>query len=222
MRAIATAALLLAATVYWWRSQQSAPGQGGATTLDPYAPDAEWQPEIENTTPTWLDQIDATLSDVKNIILPTPVAGMSTSPAGIEHLQEFERLSLTPYRLGDGGSTIGWGRFYADGGPQPPARIDRATADAWFAQDVRDRGERWVKTYVTVPLTQPQFDALVSMAFNLSPKSFKTIADAVNTGDDPEAAAMRFIRAGTDLERGLRPRRESELAMFRADASTYA
>lgn len=220
MRTIAAAALLLAAAAYWWRSQQDQQGQGGA--LDPYAPDADWQPEIQDTTPTWLDEVDATFSSVKNIILPTPAAGMTTSSTGLAHLQEFEALRLTPYRLGDGGSTIGWGRFYPDSGPPPPASIDRATADAWFAEDVRERGERWVKAYVNVPLTQPQFDALVSMAYNLSPKSFRTIAEAVNAGNDPEAAAMRFVRAGTNLERGLRRRRESELALFRSDASTYA
>jgi lysozyme len=78
-----------------------------------------------------------------------------------------------------------------------------------------------VRAYVTAELTQPQFDALVSMAYNLSPRSFRTIADAVNRGDDPEAAALRFVRAGTNLERGLRNRRAAELAMFRADPTYY-
>ena len=222
MRMLAPAALLLVTVAFWWRSQQSAPGQGGASTLDPYAPDADWQPEIEDTNPTWIDEVDATYSVVKNMILPTAVATMTTSATGLAHIAEFEGLSLTRYRLGDGGWTIGRGRYYPDGGPLPPERIDLATADAWFAQDVRERGERWVKAYVNVPLTQPQFDALVSMAYNLSPKSFRTIAEAVNAGNDPEAAAMRFVRAGTDLERGLRRRRTSELALFRSDASTYA
>ena len=99
--------------------------------------------------------------------------------------------------------------------------IDRATADEWFALDVKERGEKWVKTYVTVPLTQPQFDALVSMAYNLSPRSFKTIADAVNAGEDPEAAALQFVRAGTGLERGLRRRRAVEVAMFRTEPGAY-
>ena len=216
IRPTVAAALLLLAAAWYWRQQQA---EEGAELVDP--DDYEPTDEPADTTPDLTDEISAAMSTVRNFIAPTPAAGMSTSPAGLVHLQGFERLSLTPYRLGDGGTTIGWGRFYPDGGAQPPVRIDRATADAWFAQDVQERGERWVKAFVTVPLTQPQFDALVSMAFNLSPKSFRTIADAVNRGDDPEAAALRFVRAGTNLERGLRNRRAAELAMFRADASTY-
>jgi lysozyme len=220
---MAAAALLLAAA-WWWRSQQqpadlAAPDPG---PFDPYAPDAEWQPDEENTAPDWSDELTAALSTARNFIAPTPAAGMSISPAGLAHLQKSESLSLTRYRLGDGGWTIGWGRYYRDGGPVPPERIDRATADAWFAEDIESRAARWVRAYVTAPLTQPQFDALASMAYNLSPKSFRTIADAVNEGRDPEAAALRFVRAGTNLERGLRNRRKAEMALYRTDPSTYA
>ena len=53
------------------------------------------------------------------------------------------------------------------------------------------------------------------IAFNLKPSSFKTVADAVNRGEDPEAAALQFIRAGSNLERGLRNRRAREIALYR-------
>jgi lysozyme len=130
-------------------------------------------------------------------------------------LKRGEALRLTRYRLGDGGWTIGYGRYYPDGGPLPPESISRDTAEAWFADDVEQRGARWVRAYVSVPLLQHQFDALTHIAFNLSPKSFKTIADAVNAGQDPEAAALRFVRAGTNLEAGLRNRRAREIALWR-------
>lgn len=144
-------------------------------------------------------------------------SSMSTSSAGLQLLRAFEKCSLTRYRLGDGGWTIGWGRYYPDGSNLPPERIDQATADLWFLQDVQDRGERWVKAYVSVELTQAQFDALVSMAYNLSPASFRNIADAVNAGDDPESQALRYVRAGTNLEVGLRRRRAAELELYRTD-----
>jgi lysozyme len=131
-------------------------------------------------------------------------------------LKGSEALRLARYRLGDGGWTIGYGRYFPDGGPLPPERISRDTAEAWFVEDVEARAARWVRAYVRVNLTQQQFDALVHMAYNLSPKSFKQIADAVNRGEDPEAAAMRFIRAGTHLEAGLRNRRRKELALYRS------
>jgi len=182
-----------------------------ASASDPDAP-----PPID-----WTDRLDAAASEVAQLVLPTPVTDMTPSFACRQFLKGYERLSLTPYRLGDGGSTLGWGRFFPDSGPPPPASIDRATADAWFDEDIEERGARWVRTYVKVPLTQGQFDALTSMAYNLSPKSFRTIADAVNAGNDPEAAALRFVRAGTNLEAGLRARRAAELALYRSD-STFA
>lgn len=173
----------------------------------------------DNTEPDWIDQAGLIAQEVKNAVIPTPVSDMQVSDAGRQLLKQFESLALTPYRLGDGGWTLGWGRYYPDSGTPPPASIDRATADAWFDEDVEQRGARWVRAYVTVPLTQSQFDALVSMAYNLSPKSFKTIADAVNAGEDPEAAALRFVRAGSNLERGLRRRRGLELALYRSDSA---
>ncbi|MEK8027240.1 lysozyme [Pseudaquabacterium rugosum] len=167
---------------------------------------------------TMIDRAEAAL----RALFPSPVDDLTTSPEGLELIAGFEGLRLTPYRLGDGGWTLGRGRYFPDSGPPPPARIDLATADQWFAEDVADKGERWVRAYVTTLVTQAQFDALVSLAFNLSPRSFRTIAAEVNAGRDPEAAALRYVRAGTNLERGLRRRRAAELAMYRSGSETLA
>ena len=209
---VAAAALVLAA--WFFRRQLTdslADGPNQTGNDDPGIEDA----------PTWSDQAAGAIAAVRNLILPTPVSGMSTSPAALEQLKSFEALTLQPYRLGDGMVTIGWGRAYPEKGPQPPAQISRETADEWFAEDVRNIGEAKVKRYVQVPLTQPQFDALVSMSFNMGAASFRTIADAVNAGDDPESAAMKITRPGTNLERGLRRRRSVELAIYRTDPNYY-
>jgi lysozyme len=224
IRAAAVAVLLLGAAVYRLRTREQL-GQAGDLVADETgnSSGAEW-PELDPYAPadaSILDGLMASTTSAINTIRGTSAAGMTTSPAGLAHIQQFEGLRLTRYRLGDGGYTIGWGRYYPDSGPPPPERIDRATADAWFAQDVAERGERWVRAYVTAELSQPQFDALVSMAYNLSPRSFRTIADQVNQGRDPEAAALQYVRAGTNLERGLRNRRAAELALFRADPAYY-
>lgn len=172
------------------------------------------------------DNLTAEASIVANKIAGAPAASMQPSDEVAQLLRGFESLSLTPYRLeGERGLTIGWGRFFPDSGPPPPASITRETADAWFWNDIDERGAKWVRAYVTVPVTQSQFDALVSMAYNMSPKSFKTIADAVNRGEDPEAAAMVFTRPGSKYERGLINRRQKELALYRregiADTEAY-
>lgn len=226
--AAAAAVLLLAA--WWWRRQADQAGElvaseTGNAPGDPLAWPADLELPAAGREPfdplAGFEAVTAPLLSIVNQVRGTSAAGLTTSAAGLAHMQQFEGLRLERYRLGDGGWTIGWGRFYPDGGEVPPERIDRATADAWFRQDVAERGERWVRAYVTAELTQPQFDALVSMAYNLSPRSFRRIADQVNAGGDPEPIALQYIRAGTNLERGLRNRRAAELAMFRADPVTY-
>lgn len=131
-------------------------------------------------------------------------------------LKRGEGLRLTPYQLGDGGWTLGYGRFFPFAGGPPPASISQSTADEWFSQDLEERGAKWVRMYVTTPINQFQFDALCSLAYNLKPSSFKTIADAVNAGRDPEPEMLNFIREGTNLERGLRIRRAREIALYRS------
>lgn len=163
--------------------------------------------------PDWGDEMSAAVGAVRNIA--SPASGMQPSQALRAMLKRREALRLQRYQLGDGGWTIGYGRYYPFGGPMPPESITRETAEAWFDEDIEQRGARWVRAYVTVPLTQHRFDALVHMAFNLKPSSFRNIAEAVNRGEDPEAQAMRYIRAGTGLEGGLRNRRAEELALYR-------
>lgn len=174
------------------------------------APDPTYLDGDSNT----LDEAYAMAADWSARIGGSPAEFFRTSAAMQARLQRREGLRLERYRLGDGGWTIGYGRFYPDGGEVPPAMIDQATADQWFQQDLVDRGEKWVKAYVSVPISQNQFDALVSMAYNLRPASFKRIAEAVNAGQDPTPIAMQYTRPGTNLERGLIARREEELGIF--------
>ena len=164
--------------------------------------------------PDWTDEVDAALSTARNLIMPTPAADMQPSAELVNMLKQGEALRLVRYRLGDGGWTIGYGRYFPDSGAEPPERISADQAEAWFAEDIEARAARWVRAYVTAPLLQHEFDALVHMAFNLKPSSFKTIANAVNDGESPEAAGLRYIRAGTNLERGLRLRRGREVALY--------
>jgi lysozyme len=157
-----------------------------------------------------------------------PVESLSPSPQLIAWLKGKESLSLSKYTLGDGGVTIGYGH-YEPFGPKAdalPAQITQAQAEQMFADDLQARAVVWVQKYVFVPLTQNQFDALVSLAYNLSPHSFSQIADSVNNGNGIGDAATQtgpaydYIRAGTNLEAGLRARRNAEVAMF--DSGNYA
>lgn len=165
--------------------------------------------------PGWADLLTAAAASARDAVAPSPVADMAPSAQLVAMLRRAEGgAHLKRYRIGDGGWTIGVGRFYRDPA-EPPESITADQAEAWFAEDIEARAARWVRAYVSVPLLQHQFDALTHMAYNLSPKSFRTIARAVNDGQDPEAAAMSFVLAGTDKEKGLRNRRARELDLYR-------
>jgi lysozyme len=172
----------------------------------------------ESEDPQSEDLIDSTMTkfdQASNLLAGAgPVETMSTSDAGALMLRNRERCRLTPYQLGDGGWTIGWGHQYGKY-EFVPASITQDQADAMFIDDLVNRGEKWVKLYVTVPLTQNQFDALVSIAYNMSPQSFKKFAEQVNAGngiDQIAMASVSWVRDG--LQNGIRNRRYTEMNLF--------
>ncbi len=89
---------------------------------------------------------------------------MNLSDKGRAFIQSFESCRLTAYRDGGGVWTVGWGHT----GPEvrPGFTLTQDQADAIFDDDIA-RFEAGVNELVTVPLTQGQFDALVSFAFNV-------------------------------------------------------
>lgn len=177
----------------------SAAGDGGA---DPQ------QEGIMDAAQTALDQVIGTVTSSGDI------ADMQTSQNMLDMLKRRERLVLAPYNLGDGGWTIGYGHF-AKSRAALPDSITPAQAETMFAQDVADRAEKWVKLYVTVPLTQYQFDALVSIAFNMSPQSFKKFAAEVNAGNGIDAIAQQSVAwVAPQFTNGIQNRRDAELDVY--------
>jgi len=129
-------------------------------------------------------------------------------------LKGREVLRLERYNLGDGGWTIGYGHFEKDIS-KIPARITRDDAEAMFDRDLFERAVKWVRLYVSVPVTQYQFDALTHIAYNLSPKGFKRFADAVNAGEGIDAIADASVYwPAPQFQNGIRARRATEVALF--------
>lgn len=145
---------------------------------------------------------------------PGPVDALTTSQTMLDMLKRRESLKLMRYALGDGGYTWGYGHFSKDPNALPET-ITQEQAAAIFADDVINRAEKWVKLYITVSLTQNEFDALVSIAFNMSPQSFKKFADQVNAGNGITDMAMQSVAwVSTKFTNGIRNRRDAEIAVF--------
>lgn len=146
---------------------------------------------------------------------------MNLSPVGIKLLQDFESLRLTAYL--DPGSadgrpiTIGWGTtYYEDNSPIKRGDvITRERADSLLAMHVREAEEK-VRSLVTAPLTQGQFDALVSFQYNTGDLARSTLLKRLNAGD-VDGTATEFDRwifnDGKEM-RGLVNRRKAERNFF--------
>ncbi len=139
---------------------------------------------------------------------------MKINSRGLQLIKHFEGLFLQAYLCPAEVLTIGYGHT-AD--VQPGDVITAQQADTFLLEDV-SASERAVNRLVTVPLTQNQFDALVSFVFNLGGHNFKssTLLRKLNAGDYTGAAEEfpRWVNAGGKQLSGLIRRREAEKALF--------
>lgn len=145
---------------------------------------------------------------------------MRTSPAGISLIKEFEGIRLQAYKCPAGIWTIGIGHTSAAGSPTvtPNMTISPRQAEDILARDLR-KYENAVTDYVTVPLTQNQFDSLVSFAFNCGIGALKnsTLLRRLNRGeyDAVPSELMKWNKAGGKELTGLTRRRRAEAKLWR-------
>ncbi|MDM1788429.1 muraminidase [Serratia marcescens] len=144
---------------------------------------------------------------------------MNISKNGIELIKQFEGLELKAYQDSVGVWTIGYGWTQTVDGKKiaPGMRIDQATADRLLKCGVVQY-EQGVNQLVKVRITQGQFDALVSFAYNLGLRSLSTstLLQKLNAGDKQGAADQfgRWVNAGGKRLDGLVARRAAEREMF--------
>lgn len=147
---------------------------------------------------------------------------MQTSEKGIKNIKDFEGCSLTAYPdPGTGGApwTIGYGWTHpVDGKPvKRGMTIDQDTADRLLKTGLVGY-ENDVLKVAKVKLTQGQFDALVSFAYNVGSRalSTSTLLKKLNDGDIKGAADEfpRWNKSGGKVMSGLTRRREAERTLF--------
>ena len=144
---------------------------------------------------------------------------MKTSARGVDLIKSFEGLELEAYRDAVGIWTIGYGHTAAAGAPRPAAGlvISEEEATEILARDLRQYEAAISRTLKRVP-TQNQFDAMVSLCYNIGEGAFagSSVIRYFNAGDF-EMAAERFLlwnkAKGRELK-GLTRRREAERKLF--------
>ncbi len=140
---------------------------------------------------------------------------MNYSKSGLQLTERFEGLRLTAYQDQVGRWTCGYGHT---AGVQQGDTCTQAQAEAWLASDV-SWAVQTVNMYVTIALTQGEFDALVDFVFNLGSGSFQhsRLLSAVQARDFEGAAAEfeKWDHAGGQVVAGLLRRRIAEEAEFK-------
>lgn len=136
--------------------------------------------------------------------------------AGLSLIKRFEGLRLTAYKDAIGVWTIGWGHTGAD--VTPGLKITTQRAEELLRGDL-ERFEKGVQNLTAgCELTDNEFAALVSLAFNVGLGNFKgsTLLQKLKAGKYQEASEqfVRWNRAGGKVLSGLTKRRLAEKALF--------
>lgn len=139
------------------------------------------------------------------------------SQEGIEFIKEREGLRLKAYDDGGGVWTIGFGHTK---GVKKGDTINKEQAETFLRNDLIEF-EGAVDALVKVPLTQKQFDALVSFAFNVGVGALRksTLLKVLNAGDYGRVPneLSKWVKDGGKTVQGLVKRRALEAAMFMDD-----
>ncbi len=137
---------------------------------------------------------------------------------GLFLIKKWEKLELNTYFCPAGYPTIGYGHvvkvaeadLFVNG-------ITEEQAETLLAADV-NMAERTVLRLISVPLTDGQFDALVSFTFNLGAGALQrsTLRRKINREEYAEAAPefLKWVWAGGRKLKGLARRREAETALY--------
>ena len=134
------------------------------------------------------------------------------TPTGLALVKEFEGFRAKPYKDVGGTTTVGYGQTFPISEPLATAMLEASIAEF----------EAGLLALVTVPLTPPQQDALVSWAYNVGLTAAKksTLLKLLNQGkyDAVPHELARWMRVKGVVVKGLRRRRDAEIALWNTAA----
>jgi lysozyme len=147
---------------------------------------------------------------------------MKISQAGIDLIKSFEGLKLNAYKCPAGIVTIGFGStYYAD---KSPIKMGDKLKDIQEAEELLKATVITFEStinglFYNVTLKQNQFDALVSLVFNIGPNAFAASTllkkAKVNPNDKSiEIEFNRWVNGGGKKLPGLIHRRKAESKLY--------
>ena len=140
---------------------------------------------------------------------------MKIGKKGIDLIKHFEGFSPTVYLCPAGVATLGFGSTHGITMDSPP--ITEKEGLELLMLDIA-KFERAVGRLIKVPLTQGQYDSLVSFSFNLGSGALQssTLRLKLNRSDYEGAAEEfpRWVFAGGRKLKGLVKRRYAERQLF--------
>lgn len=138
---------------------------------------------------------------------------MRVSAEGIELIKKFEGCRLVAYKAVSTEKyyTIGYGHYGAD--VPKGMRISQAQADAFLVSDLVKFEAKVNKYQGKYNFSQPQFDALVSFAYNVGSIDGLT-SNGKRTVAQISAKFTAYNKSGGKVLAGLTKRRQAEKEMF--------
>lgn len=134
---------------------------------------------------------------------------------------EFEGLKLKPYLCSAKVPTIGYGNTYYPDGKRVTLLDKEITKQYAFEifKDIADKFAKRVNEMVKQPLTQNQFNSLVSFAYNIGTGAFSTstLLKKVNANPNDLTIRNEFLKwnkANGKVIEGLNNRRKKESDLY--------
>ena len=139
---------------------------------------------------------------------------MKISQEGISLIKKFEGCEYNAYKCAADVLTIGYGHTKD---VKEGDLVTQQEAENLLTKDLEEF-EGYVLDAVEMPMSQYQFDAMVSWTFNLGPNNLKSssMLKVLNKGnyEDVPAQIKRWNKAGGKVLEGLIRRREAEALLF--------
>ncbi len=146
---------------------------------------------------------------------------MILSKKGYRLICDFEGLRLKPYLCSARLPTIGYGNTYYPNGKRVTLLDEPITKEYAFEifKTIADKFAKRVDDMVTKELTQNQFDALVSFAYNVGTGAFATSTLLKKVNNNPNDATiknefLKWVKAGGQKVQGLVNRRTKEATIY--------